>query len=113
MRVLIIGGTQFIGRHIVESLLAARHAVSILNRGKSPDDLPAGVQRFRGDRDAGAVPAAADCHRRARSSGLTLTAPEVTLREVRAWLCDKNATPPLSPDRESELIGIAREKRKA
>ncbi len=53
MRVLILGGTQFIGRHIVETLLGAGHRVSILTRGKTPDELPASVERFRGDRDEG------------------------------------------------------------
>jgi 2'-hydroxyisoflavone reductase len=51
--VLVLGGTQFVGRHIVEALLKAGHAVSILNRGKSPDQLPREVERLRGDRDAG------------------------------------------------------------
>ena len=53
MRVLILGGTQFLGRHIVETLLAAGHAVSVLNRGLSPDPLPPTVGRLRGDRDEG------------------------------------------------------------
>ena len=53
MKVLVLGGTHFLGRHIVESLLAAGHAVSILNRGMSPDDLSPQVERLRGDRDAG------------------------------------------------------------
>ncbi len=53
MRVLILGGTQFLGRHIVETLLAAGHTVSVLNRGVTPDDLPALVERLRGDRDEG------------------------------------------------------------
>jgi 2'-hydroxyisoflavone reductase len=55
MRVLILGGTQFIGRHIVEALLAAGHTVSILTRGVSPDELPPHVERLRGDRDEGAT----------------------------------------------------------
>src|SRR2546423_1707782 len=55
MSVLVLGGTQFIGRHIVETLLAAGHRVSILTRGKSPDELPAHVERVRGDRDDGAM----------------------------------------------------------
>ena len=54
MRVLILGGTQFVGRHIVEALLAAGHRVSILTRGKSPDELPPEVERLRGDRNDGA-----------------------------------------------------------
>lgn len=53
MRVLILGGTQFLGRHIVETLLAGGHAVSVLNRGVSPDPLPPRVERLRGDRHEG------------------------------------------------------------
>jgi 2'-hydroxyisoflavone reductase len=53
MRVLILGGTQFLGRHIVKTLLALGHTVSVLNRGVSPDRLPLQVARLRGDRDAG------------------------------------------------------------
>ncbi|MFN8179255.1 MAG: NAD-dependent epimerase/dehydratase family protein [bacterium] len=50
---LVLGGTHFVGRHIVEDLLAAGHAVSVLNRGRSPDELPASLERLRGDRDDG------------------------------------------------------------
>ena len=53
MRVLILGGTQFVGRHIVETLLRAGHSVSILTRGQSVNELPAQVERLRGDRDRG------------------------------------------------------------
>jgi 2'-hydroxyisoflavone reductase len=52
MQILILGGTQFIGRHIVEAMLDAGHTVSILTRGQTPDELPASVERLRGDRDA-------------------------------------------------------------
>ncbi len=55
MRVLILGGTQFVGRHIVDALLAAGHMVSTLTRGTSPDELPTQVERLRGDRDEGAL----------------------------------------------------------
>jgi 2'-hydroxyisoflavone reductase len=53
MRVLVLGGTQFVGRHIVEALMRGGHAVSIFTRGQSPDVLPAAVERLRGDRDLG------------------------------------------------------------
>ncbi|MFI5908752.1 NAD-dependent epimerase/dehydratase family protein [Dactylosporangium sp. NPDC051541] len=33
MRILIIGGTQFVGRHIVEAALAGGHDVTLLHRG--------------------------------------------------------------------------------
>jgi 2'-hydroxyisoflavone reductase len=55
MNILILGGTQFIGRQMVQELLAAGHRVSILNRAQSPDDLPPHVERLRGDRDAGSA----------------------------------------------------------
>lgn len=55
MRILVLGGTQFIGRHIAEFLRAAGHAVSVLNRGLTPDELPAAIERLRGDRDEGAA----------------------------------------------------------
>lgn len=50
MRVLVIGGTQFVGRHIAEELLARGHEVTILNRGITPDPLPDEVTRLRADR---------------------------------------------------------------
>lgn len=59
MDILILGGTHFVGRHIALALLAAGHRVTTFTRGISPDELPAGVERLRGDRDCG--PAALDC----------------------------------------------------
>ena len=59
MRILVLGGTRFIGRHIVEALLAAGHRVSLLTRGQTPDELPPQVERLRGDRDEGAAGLAA------------------------------------------------------
>lgn len=53
MKILVLGGTQFVGRHIAEALVDAGHSVSILTRGVTPDELPLGVERLRGDRDDG------------------------------------------------------------
>lgn len=53
MHILILGGTHFIGRYIVEALLDARHRVSIFTRGQSRDELPGEVERLRGDREEG------------------------------------------------------------
>ena len=52
MDILILGGTRFVGRHIVEAFAAAGHRVTVLTRGQSEADLPAGVERLTGDRDA-------------------------------------------------------------
>lgn len=51
MNILVLGGTRFIGRHIVDALHAGGHRVSVFTRGKSADELPADVERLHGDRN--------------------------------------------------------------
>lgn len=53
MDILILGGTQFVGRHIVEACLKAGHRISILTRGKTADELPVEIERLHGDRNEG------------------------------------------------------------
>ena len=55
MKILVLGGTQFVGRHIALALVEAGHSVTIFNRGRSSDALPSQVERLRGDRDQGAA----------------------------------------------------------
>lgn len=55
MNVLVLGGTQFIGRHIVDVLLARGDRVSVFTRGKTRDELPQDVERLHGDRNEGAA----------------------------------------------------------
>ncbi len=50
MRVLVIGGTRFIGRAIVERLLRGGHEVTLINRGVSTDPFGTRVRRVVGDR---------------------------------------------------------------
>ncbi|HSH81268.1 MAG TPA: hypothetical protein VLA19_22270 [Herpetosiphonaceae bacterium] len=45
---------------------------------------------------------------RARTAGLTLTDPAVTVSDVRAWVCGRDLPLALSPAREAELIHLAR-----
>src|SRR5207245_1165430 len=52
MRILIIGGTVFVGRHITEAAIAAGHEVTVFHRGRSGADLFPGVTHLTGDRDA-------------------------------------------------------------
>ncbi len=49
MKLLIIGGTRFVGRHLVDAALARGDAVTLFNRGVS-GAAPAGVEQRRGDR---------------------------------------------------------------
>jgi 2'-hydroxyisoflavone reductase len=51
MRILIIGGTRFIGRHVVERALLAGHDVTLFNRGFSGRHLFPDVEHLIGDRD--------------------------------------------------------------
>jgi len=51
MRLLVIGGTVFLGRHIVDAALAAGHDVTLANRGKTNADLFPSVTRLTIDRD--------------------------------------------------------------
>ncbi len=50
-RVLILGGTGFIGPHMVAALSARGHAVTVFNRGRDPGKVPAGVSQLLGDRN--------------------------------------------------------------
>lgn len=50
MNLLIIGGTRFLGRHLVEAALARGDQVTLFNRGQTSADVPAGVQWIQGDR---------------------------------------------------------------
>lgn len=53
MRVLVLGGTVFLGRHVVEAAVAAGHRVTMFTRGLTQPHLHPGVERIRGDRDGG------------------------------------------------------------
>lgn len=50
MKVLVIGGTKFLGYHLVQRLLNERIDVVLFNRGISPDDFGDRVERVEGDR---------------------------------------------------------------
>src|SRR4051812_25144466 len=50
MKVLILGGTGFIGRYLTTSLLKARHQVAVFYRGKKRVHFPRPVLRIHGDR---------------------------------------------------------------
>ena len=49
--ILILGGTGFIGPHLVRLAVGRGHTVSIFTRGRKAADLPAGVERLVGDRN--------------------------------------------------------------
>jgi 2'-hydroxyisoflavone reductase len=51
MNILILGGTVFLGRALVDEALSAGHSVTLFNRGKSNPDLFPEVENLTGDRD--------------------------------------------------------------
>jgi 2'-hydroxyisoflavone reductase len=50
MNLLVIGGTRFVGRHLVEEALRRGHEVTLFNRGKNASVFP-NVAQLHGDRD--------------------------------------------------------------
>ena len=50
MKLLVLGGTQFLGRHVVEAALAAGHRVTLFNRGQTNPHLYPEVEKLAGDR---------------------------------------------------------------
>jgi 2'-hydroxyisoflavone reductase len=50
MRILVLGGTRFVGRAFVEEALAAGHELTLFNRGTTAPDLFPDVERVGGDR---------------------------------------------------------------
>jgi 2'-hydroxyisoflavone reductase len=52
MRILLVGGTRFVGRHVVEAALAAGHDVTIFHRGKTGTALFPDVEHRIGDRNS-------------------------------------------------------------
>jgi 2'-hydroxyisoflavone reductase len=50
MRILILGGTIFLGRALVEAALERGHAVTLFNRGRSNPGLFPNVEELHGDR---------------------------------------------------------------
>jgi 2'-hydroxyisoflavone reductase len=51
VRLLVLGGTKFLGRAIVEEALARGHEVTTFTRGETNPDLFPQTERLRGDRD--------------------------------------------------------------
>src|SRR5882762_6808084 len=53
MRILVLGGTRFLGRGFVVAAQARGHELTLFNRGRTNPELHPRVERILGDRDGG------------------------------------------------------------
>jgi 2'-hydroxyisoflavone reductase len=53
LRILMLGGTGYIGPHMVSEFLRRGHQVSLFNRGRTNEDLFPDLETLLGDRDGG------------------------------------------------------------
>lgn len=53
LRILLLGGTGYIGPHMVSEFLRRGHEVSLFNRGRTNDELFPDLETLHGDRDGG------------------------------------------------------------
>jgi nucleoside-diphosphate-sugar epimerase len=49
LRFVVLGGTRFIGPHVVRELVEAGHEVTIFHRGQTEAELPSSVRHVHGD----------------------------------------------------------------
>lgn len=56
MRLLILGGTRFVGRHLTATALAAGHQVTLFHRGQTNPDWFPEAEHLRGDRGSDLSP---------------------------------------------------------
>ena len=60
MQILVLGGTSFVGRAIVDDLVAHGHTATLFSRGKTGGELFPNVTRLIGDRESGDLTSLAD-----------------------------------------------------
>src|SRR3954452_2875766 len=53
MRMLMLGGTVFLGRHVAAEALRRGHEVTLFNRGRHGNDLFPEAEHLHGDRGGG------------------------------------------------------------
>jgi len=56
MKILLLGGTRFLGRHAVDEALARGHEVTLFTRGRQPNHWGDAVTMLMGDRDPAVAP---------------------------------------------------------
>ena len=49
MKILVMGGTRFVGKSLVQKLLKQNHVIDVFTRGNNP--CPSGANLIKGDRN--------------------------------------------------------------
>lgn len=57
LKILVLGGTAFLGPHFVRAAMQKGHEVTLFNRGKTRPELFKELEQLRGDRDKGELDA--------------------------------------------------------
>jgi 2'-hydroxyisoflavone reductase len=78
LRLLVFGGTGFLGRHVVEAALAAGHEPTLFNRGRTSPELFPDVEKLVGDRYGDLAPL------RGRAWDAAIDVPARSPRQVRS-----------------------------
>src|ERR1700759_3664862 len=58
MHLLVLGGTRFVGRAVVDAAVAAGHEVTLFNRGRTAPELYPALETVVGDRTVDLSPLA-------------------------------------------------------
>ena len=56
MKLLVLGGTRFLGRHVVDAALARGDDVTVFTRGRQPNHWGGRVDARTGNRDPAVAP---------------------------------------------------------
>jgi uncharacterized protein YbjT (DUF2867 family) len=115
MRILVLGGTSFVGRAIVDDARRTGAEATLFSRGRAGTDLFPGLTRLIGDRDImfplarpdrASWPSQQRSPARARAAGLPATPLDVTVADVLAWDRQRGEPPftGFSPEQEQALL---------
>jgi len=99
MNILVIGGTRFIGAHVVWQLANAGHAVTVYHRGEHESQLPAGVRHVR--RPEAAMPVSSF------PAELLTPAPDVVVHMIAMGEADARAAVEFFAGRTERMVWIS------
>jgi nucleoside-diphosphate-sugar epimerase len=97
VKILVLGGTGFIGRHLTCHLLERGHEVSVFHRGKRDVSFPRQVAHIHGDRN--------QLHEQA--SAFAAFSPEVVVDLIAFTEADARSTIQVFRDKAAQLVCVS------